>query len=854
MCGTRRYLWTKLAAVVLIVLSVPAASKIMYVSGELVIKMEPGYSIELVNSQFGTWVDQHLPQLDIYLAQTGSRGDLDSLASAIEAMPEVQFCHPNYAVDPLQPVQSSLPVSDEKCEGSYTRQEAYERLGLGSAHGVCTGEGVHLAVLDGGVNFYHPALQTSVISGYDYIGNDTDAFDEPGGTASGHGTFVAGVTHLVAPNATVEAYRVSDTSGLGDGYVVAEAILQAVEDGCRVINLSLVMTAPHQAIAQAAAHAAGQGVLLVAAAGNGYADSAHYPASDPSVLSVAAVDTLDLLADFSSFGGHVDVCAPGTHIYSPYLDTGYAWWGGTSFAAPFVAAQAALLWDFKPEATLAEVTDAILSTAVSIDYLNPDLAGKLGAGLINPSGSIIAIRGGANALRVPSEYPTIQAAINASLDGDTVLVASGTYTGNGNRDIDFGGKLIVVMSEQGPDSTIIDCQGTSSEPHRAFRFSQGEDHSAVVDGFTITGGYAPGEYDTLWHASLLAGGGIYCVESSPTISNCIFSFNLAVYGSGRGGAVCCVRASPVLSACRFEKNSAKYGGGLAAYYSAIELQDCVFDSNFAWATLVFDAGFPGEGGATRLEGGSASFLGCIFTSNQAQWIKYYDISGILRFVQGHGGAVYSQACSAAVTNCTFYNNSADSSSVDDTYHDGGAGIFFTESPAPAIENSVFAFNRDGAGISSNTMTVSVACCDIFGNAGGDWVGPVAGQNGVNGNFRADPQFCDTAAGNLHVGAASPCAPWNNSCGLLVGALEAGCTCCVGLRGNVDGIEGPGGSADVADLTYLVAYLFQGGPPPPCPEEANVNGIFGPGGPIDVDDLTFLVAFLFQGGPEPPECS
>jgi hypothetical protein len=459
-------------------------------------------------------------------------------------------------------------------------------------------------------------------------------------------------------------------------------------------------------------------------------------------------------------------------------------------------------------------------------------------------------------IHVPGDSATIQAGINGAVNGDTVLVAGGTYTGDGNRDIDFGGKLIVVMSEKGPDSTIIDCQGTDSEPHRAFRFSQGEDHSAKVDGFTITGGFAPGEADTLWHYAPLAGGGIYCVEASPTIANCVFSLNLAVYniyGSGRGGAVCCVRASPVLSACRFEKNSAKYGGGLAAYYSAIELQDCVFDSNFAWATPVFDAGFPGEGGAVRLEGGSASFVDCIFTSNQAQWIKYYDISGILRFVQGHGGAVYSEACSAAVTNCTFYNNSADSSSVDHTSYDGGAGIFFTESPAPAIENSVFAFNRDGAGISSISMTVTVSCCDVYGNAGGDWVGPIAGQNGVNGNFGADPQFCDTAAGNLHVGTASPCAPWNNSCGLLIGALEAGCTCCVGRRGNVDGIDGPGGSADVADLTYLVAYLFQGGPPPPCPEEANVDGIIGPGGPIEVDDLTYLVAYLFQGGPEPPWC-
>ncbi|MEW5994065.1 MAG: hypothetical protein AB1744_06680 [Candidatus Zixiibacteriota bacterium] len=58
---------------------------------------------------------------------------------------------------------------------------------------------------------------------------------------------------------------------------------------------------------------------------------------------------------------------------------------------------------------------------------------------------------------------------------------------------------------------------------------------------------------------------------------------------------------------------------------------------------------------------------------------------------------------------------------------------------------------------------------------------------------------------------------------------------------------------MADLTYLVAYLFQGGAAPPCIEEANVDGIIGPGGPIDVADLTYLVAYLFQGGPAPAPC-
>ena len=77
-------------------------------------------------------------------------------------------------------------------------------------------------------------------------------------------------------------------------------------------------------------------------------------------------------------------------------------------------------------------------------------------------------------------------------------------------------------------------------------------------------------------------------------------------------------------------------------------------------------------------------------------------------------------------------------------------------------------------------------------------------------------------------------------------------CCV-VRGNVDGQVGPSGAVDVTDLSYLVAYLFQGGTPPSCEEEGNVDGITGIGEPIDVADLTYLVAYLFQGGTVPPAC-
>ncbi len=84
-------------------------------------------------------------------------------------------------------------------------------------------------------------------------------------------------------------------------------------------------------------------------------------------------------------------------------------------------------------------------------------------------------------------------------------------------------------------------------------------------------------------------------------------------------------------------------------------------------------------------------------------------------------------------------------------------------------------------------------------------------------------------------------------------VDPGCCNGDGKRGNVDDLSGPGGEVDVADLSYLVDFLFRGGPPPPCTDEGNVDALTGPGGPIDVADLSYLVDFLFRGGPPPPPC-
>ena len=164
----------------------------------------------------------------------------------------------------------------------------------------------------------------------------------------------------------------------------------------------------------------------------------------------------------------------------------------------------------------------------------------------------------ADVINVPGDQPTIAAAISASVNGDVIAIAAGTYN---EHSLDPGGKAITIGSASGNPDVTIDANGGGS----VFVFQTGETSETVIKDLVITGGSADD------------GGGIYCVSSNPTISGCTISDNMADYGGG----IRCWDSSPTITNCTIEGNMALTGGGIACQYSNSTISGCVISSNTA---------------------------------------------------------------------------------------------------------------------------------------------------------------------------------------------------------------------------------------------------------------------------------
>ena len=197
--------------------------------------------------------------------------------------------------------------------------------------------------------------------------------------AHGHGTMVAGILAVMAPDAMIMPLRAFDDKGCGTTYNIAKAVKYAVSHGAQVINMSFGISGQTQTLKKTIGEAVNDGVTVVASAGNGNMAVPQYPAAYPGVLGVAATNLTDVKASFSNYGSTISVSAPGSNIISGYPGGYYAELSGTSFSAPMVAAEAALLRSLKTSGW----KNSIAAGVDNINALNPAYIGQLGTGRIN---------------------------------------------------------------------------------------------------------------------------------------------------------------------------------------------------------------------------------------------------------------------------------------------------------------------------------------------------------------------------------------------------------------------------------------------------------------------------------------
>jgi hypothetical protein len=344
---------------------------------------------------------------------------------------------------------------------------------------------------------------------------------------------------------------------------------------------------------------------------------------------------------------------------------------------------------------------------------------------------------------VPEDYATIQEAIYNASDGDIVEVAQGTYSGDGNRDIDFRGKAITVRSSDGPYDTTIDC--SDSVGHRGFYFRRDEGSDSVLRGFTIKGTTVP-DSDAI-------GGGILCEVSSPSIVDCVIKECATEIGGGigvdsgsptiidcviedckaggfeqagsggRGAGIGLFRSSNVTILHTQIRNNSSYdnsfGAGVYCWQSSAFFANCEISFNTAQGNV--------QGGGAYCGGPSASieFENCVISNNTAQI----------------GGGLYTDAPSnngfenVIITNCTIAHNSLSEGRPADST---GGGIHSVGSNI-AIRNSIVWYND---GVSIMLVNPVLSSPVLFSCIEGGYPG--------QGNIDNDPLFASSGSGNYHL--------------------------------------------------------------------------------------------------------
>lgn len=376
--------------------------------------IELGATLEPVMAEVANVIpDETLSSLSIqavevsqlYTVNFSPDQDPREVANKLQQDPTVEYAEPNFVAG-ITARPREIPVAFTPNDPLFSFQWNLQKIQMPQAWDSSTGQAATVAVIDTGIDFKAPDLvNVKRLPGYDFANNDTDPTDD-----QGHGTHVAGTIAQstnngvgvagVAYNATLMPVKVLGANGQGSYDNIIKGIVYAVDQGAKVINMSLAGRTGSQALEEAVRYAYNKGVVVVAAAGNS-GGAVEYPAAyDNYVIGVGSVRFDDTRPSYSNFGLQVDLMAPGGDLDVDQNGDGYAdgvlqqtfktpgsytylFFEGTSMASPHVAGLAALILANKPGASPAEVESIMAQSAKNLG--SPD---QMGAGLIQASAAL----------------------------------------------------------------------------------------------------------------------------------------------------------------------------------------------------------------------------------------------------------------------------------------------------------------------------------------------------------------------------------------------------------------------------------------------------------------------------------
>jgi subtilisin family serine protease len=374
--------------------------------------------------------------------------DLSQAIQRLRKQPEILYAEPNYRLRLTQATNAPVMPNDF----DFAQLWALHNEGQGDgtpgadihapeAWEYTTGDkGIVVAVIDTGIDYYHPDLAGNVwvnsreiagngldddgngfiddIHGFDFVNNDSDPMDD-----HGHGSHISGIIGAVANNqigvagvcwqVSLMAVKAFDENGDGQIDTAIQGIRYAIENGAQILNASWGNSQRSSAMEDVLEAAHQAGVIIIAAAGNDNSENPFYPAAYAHVIGVAATDAKDQRTRFSNFGSYVAVAAPGENIYSTLPNNSYDFFSGTSMSTPYVSGVAALVLSRHPEFTNVQLEN-ILRNAV--DAIPTDK--YIGAGRINA----------AAAARVNVPLPEVALDLPNTISGEIDI--AGTATGD----------------------------------------------------------------------------------------------------------------------------------------------------------------------------------------------------------------------------------------------------------------------------------------------------------------------------------------------------------------------------------------------------------------------------------------